>query len=600
MTMLKRIVWIWVGICILAVGSQGCNFPLPPSNPPLSQAGNQPAILEGLAPTSTFFLPHPPGGEIPTQAAAESLPALPITTHSAPDTTAGAQVHLPYISQTTLTLWVDPALPAALRQAVTLPPEIGVTPVSGQASLRLEVGDSLPLTRWVYALVAPFLTLVDEVASADLLSAWKGQGSGPFAGRPLLVDDSTYAVFTAKWGEPAPGAVQVLPAESLLGAAWDSGKAWALLPFETLEPRWKVLEVDGQSPLRKEFDLSAYSLAVPVSLVGDPARVEEANTLIGSQAATPLLPPSNRDASKLTVVAMTGVTALVRATAFTMERRGVLYPGTDIGDWLRQADITHISNEVPFAQNCPYPNPVQEGLRFCSADRYIELLEDMGTDVVELTGDHFQDWGQEAMYHTLEMYRERGWGYYGGGENLQDGRKALVVEHNGNRLAFIGCNGKGGSFAQAGANRPGAVTCDFPWMEAEIARLRSEGYLPVATFQHFEYYTYAAQPNQERDFRALAQAGAVVVSGSQAHQPQAMEFLDQAFIHYGLGNLFFDQYDVSAATRQGFIDRHVFYDGRYIGTELLTIQFVDYARPRPMTPDERQDVLTKVFNASGW
>jgi poly-gamma-glutamate synthesis protein (capsule biosynthesis protein) len=224
----------------------------------------------------------------------------------------------------------------------------------------------------------------------------------------------------------------------------------------------------------------------------------------------------------------------------------------------------------------------------------------VGTDVVELTGDHFQDWGQEAMYHTLEMYRQRNWGYYGGGENLQDGRKALIMEHNGNRLAFIGCNGKGGSFAQAGANRPGAVICDFPWMEAEISRLRSEGYLPVATFQHFEYYTYAAQPNQKRDFRALAQAGAVVVSGSQAHQPQAMEFLDQALIHYGLGNLFFDQYDVSAATRQGFIDRHVFYNGRYIGTELLTIQFVDYARPRPMTPAEREDVLNKVFRASGW
>ncbi len=79
-----------------------------------------------------------------------------------------------------------------------------------------------------------------------------------------------------------------------------------------------------------------------------------------------------------------------------------------------------------------------------------------------------------------------------------------------------------------------------------------------------------------------------------------MEFLGDSFIHYGLGNLFFDQYDVSPATRQGFIDRHVFYDGRYIGSELLTIQFVDYARPRPMTADERRDVLSKVFKASGW
>jgi poly-gamma-glutamate synthesis protein (capsule biosynthesis protein) len=71
-------------------------------------------------------------------------------------------------------------------------------------------------------------------------------------------------------------------------------------------------------------------------------------------------------------------------------------------------------------------------------------------------------------------------------------------------------------------------------------------------------------------------------------------------IHYGLGNLFFDQYDVSPTTRQAFIDRHVFYNGRYIGTELLTIMFVDYARPRPMTADEREELLKAAFNASGW
>ena len=51
---------------------------------------------------------------------------------------------------------------------------------------------------------------------------------------------------------------------------------------------------------------------------------------------------------------------------------------------------------------------------------------------------------------------------------------------------------------------------------------------------------------------------------------------------------------------QGFIDRHVFYDGRYLGVELLTIQFVDYARPRPMTPAEREALLRAVFAASGW
>ncbi|NOQ40836.1 MAG: hypothetical protein GQ562_11030 [Anaerolineales bacterium] len=133
------------------------------------------------------------------------------------------------------------------------------------------------------------------------------------------------------------------------------------------------------------------------------------------------------------------------------------------------------------------------------------------------------------------------------------------------------------------------------------AGVKEDGYLPIATFQHFEYYTYAAQPDQIRDAKKLTQAGAVIVSGSQAHQPQGIEIKANAFVHHGLGNLFFDQiYEIPPNTATAFIDRHIFYNGQHISTELLTIKFVDYARARPMTASEREDLLQTVFKASGW
>jgi poly-gamma-glutamate synthesis protein (capsule biosynthesis protein) len=458
-----------------------------------------------------------------------------------------------------------------------------------QAALRLEVGGEHPASRWVYALVAPFITLAEGISSDELRRAWRGEAAGPFAGKPIRVEGGTLALFTALWGAPAEGAVQVgVVAPDL---AFTRRRLWAIVPFEALDPRWKVLEVDGQSPLHKDFDPAAYSLSVPFTLSGDPG--------LAAQVA-PLLPVTNRDPARLSVVALTGTTALVRATAYTMEQRGVKYPAKDVGDILRSADITHVSNEVAFAKDCPTPDPLTQDMRFCSDPRYIELLDAIGTDVVELTGDHFQDWGVEAMRYTLQLYQERGWKHYGGGANLEDARQPLLIEHDGNRLAFLGCNAKGGSFAQAAPKHPGAAPCDMDWLAAEIARLSQDGYLPIVTFQHYEYYTYQPQPDQERDFRRAAEFGAVIVSGSQAHQPQGMEFIGDHFIHYGLGNLFFDQYDVSAATRQAFIDLHVFYAGRYIGVELLPIVFVDYARPRPMTADEANELLEAVFSASGW
>ena len=167
------------------------------------------------------------------------------------------------------------------------------------------------------------------------------------AGVPYQWTNPPWRVLSAWWGAPHPEAMQVLEAEELLTLAWSTGRGWAVVPFESLEPRWKVLEVDGQSPIRKEFDPAVYALALPLSLSGPPE-------LLGAYGSA-LAPGSNRDPGKMTVVAMTGVTALVRATAYAMERRGLLYPAEDIGAILAEADITHISNEVPFADGLPLP-----------------------------------------------------------------------------------------------------------------------------------------------------------------------------------------------------------------------------------------------------
>ena len=102
------------------------------------------------------------------------------------------------------------------------------------------------------------------------------------------------------------------------------------------------------------------------------------------------------------------------------------------------------------------------------------------------------------------------------------------------------------------------------------------------------------------DFHAAANSGAEIVSGSQAHIPQAIEFYRNSFIHYGLGNLFFDQFKESYAPRPAFIDEHVIYDNRHISTRLIPIQFIDLARARFMTEEEQVDLLKIIFNASDW
>ena len=505
-------------------------------------------------------------------------------------------------------IWLAPYLPQGFRESIQLAPGVVLVQEAQQADFLLQAGGDQAISRWVYALAAPFPTIPDGVSEQELRDAWRGNPPSAFAGSPLLMDETTLGVLTVTWGAPAAGMVKTLPAQVLLDYAWESAQpfmesqpSWAILPFENLEPRWKVLKIDGRSPIDEVFDPAGYPLSVGFSLTPDPSKPaprlslpSDAQELLAAWAST------NREEGKMTSVILTGVTALVRATAETMRRKGVTYPAQDIRDWLLSADFTHISNEIPFTPDCPLPDAWQKDLVFCSNPAYIDLLKDIGADVIELTGDHFGDWGPDAMRYTLDLYRQNEMLYYGGGYDLEDARQPLLIEHNGNRLAFIGCNAKEPGYGTASQTSPGALHCDFEWLNGEIARLRSEGYLPIVTFQDTEYYSYIPQPKLIQDFRPSAEAGALIVSGSQAHQPHGMEFYAGAFIHYGLGNLFFDQYHMGLPTGQGFLDRHVFYAGRHLSTELLGIRFVDFARPRPMTADERRELLMKVFKASGW
>jgi poly-gamma-glutamate capsule biosynthesis protein CapA/YwtB (metallophosphatase superfamily) len=160
-------------------------------------------------------------------------------------------------------------------------------------------------------------------------------------------------------------------------------------------------------------------------------------------------------------------------------------------------------------------------------------------------------------------------------------------EHNGNQIAFIGCNPVDlGRPPVATENKPGAAPCSHSYLVNTIQDLDELGYVVIATFQHFEYYSPEARPNQLEDFHRVADAGASIVSGSQAHFAQMMEFYDDSFIHYGLGNLFFDQMgDIPyhPGIRREFIDRYTIYNGKLISVELLTMML---GGPFPPAPDD--------------
>ena len=468
-------------------------------------------------------------------------------------------------------------------------------PRNADVQIRLAPGaeqaEGVLYTRYM-APVAPFATVEDDVSIAELRLRWQGRGGGP-----LIVEADYVSELEVVFGEEADPSVHFASSSSLPALLEATDGAIAIVPFENLTPVLKVLHLNGVNILSNSFSATAYPLTVVVAVTGS-----ESETI--AEAMRPhITQPTNRSSEELTALIMTGVTAMARVTAARMDAKGFDYPAWVIAPTLRAADITHVSNEVPFLEDC-VADPSLNNMILCSDTEYWAALEAIGTDIVGLSGNHINDFGRDGARESIGWYRQNEIQIYGAGLNEEEACTPLLWSHNENRFAFIAALAHHPTFARATADEPGA--CYFfdnkEKIYATIQLLSNLVDVIAVELQYEESYNPGPLSRQVRDFRELRAAGADIVTGVQSHVPQAMEPYGYGgekpgIIVYGLGNLFFDQM-WSWQTRTSLIARHTIHQGRVINTEILTTVIEDYAQPRWATEAERNDILRQIFVAA--
>jgi hypothetical protein len=474
--------------------------------------------------------------------------------------------------------------------------------------IEINMDSSNSVGTFVMAPVASFFGTPDNISYNDFIKFWGGEegtldylssdGSEP----GLVLTGEVYGVLKKILGESGNSNIKIVSEEELL-LRIENDNIFSIVPFDDILKKYRVLNLDNMSVFDKGLDIRDYPLAANISFESiNPDMERKIAGYCGGNFFT------NRNTEKITSVIMTGVTALARGKTIgrRMDEHGVLYPAEKIVDVLIDADITHISNEICFVEGCSNEN------RFpylCSSPEYIELLEYIETDVIELTGNHMNDYGPEWMLKTLDMYDERGWPYFGGGRNLEESYRPALFEINGNKIAFLGVNSYGLANINewAGEDSPGAAKLNI-WDEAEkkedfeiveeiIKELKSQGYLVIFTFQYQESEQYSPTESQIADFRRIIDSGADIVSGSQSHWPMGVEFRGRGFINYGLGNIFYNMRDITGL-KQGIIAKHIFYEGRHINTIMITTMLENLSQPRLTTPEEREELLNSIFGGS--
>lgn len=362
------------------------------------------------------------------------------------------------------------------------------------------------------------------------------------------------------------------------------------LPFEQLEPKHRVLSLDHQ------YFFDSFRTGAKFRLFrfsGAPADIDFITNLI-----RPKLPDYPQKATTLSFT-QTGVTALSRAMIGQLRKAKTgKYFSQHIGPFLKSADLTHISNEVSFADPCNTPSG---SVVLCSPSQMFETITDIGADIVELTGNHNNDYGIANNIATIQKYHNHHLKTFGGGKDESSAAKPLEIEQKNTKITLLGYNYSTSTKANgqgANQNRPGANIYDEARAQKDIKTAKSKNHFVIVSVQFFECYSYpdrgaempacdAPIPNQTEFFRHLIDLGADLVIGTQAHQPQTYELYKNKPIFYGLGNLFFDQTYWPGTTRS-LVLTHYFHNGRHLQTK-ITPTFYDGSYQTKVMPTKNAE-----------
>ena len=162
-------------------------------------------------------------------------------------------------------------------------------------------------------------------------------------------------------------------------------------------------------------------------------------------------------------------------------------------------------------------------------------------DAVGLANNHSGDYGPQAFAQMLGLLNQSGLGYYGGGHDLKEAHRPLILERQGIRIAILGYNEFQPRNFEADHDRPGVAWSEDEQVVRDIQDARrvwnADVVIPV---MHWGWEEPMANARQRALARLMIDAGADAVIGGHPHQLQDTDQYKGKPIFYSLGNFVFE------------------------------------------------------------
>lgn len=208
---------------------------------------------------------------------------------------------------------------------------------------------------------------------------------------------------------------------------------------------------------------------------------------------------------------------------------------------MQNADICMVNNEFQFS-NRGIPMEDKQ-FTFQTDPKYVQILLDMGVDIVSLANNHSLDFGTEALQDTFVTLDEAGILYAGAGDTKERAEQLQVIEANGQKIGFLAATRViPVSEWNVEYRQPGLFATYDDTRLLECIREAKEECDFLAVYVHWGIEREAYPQEYQTDIaKNCFAAGADLVIGAHPHVLQGIEFIDGKPVFYSLGNYVFSQ-----------------------------------------------------------
>lgn len=233
----------------------------------------------------------------------------------------------------------------------------------------------------------------------------------------------------------------------------------------------------------------------------------------------------------------------------------------DLLSEMRESDICMVNNEFPYSdRGTPIP---EKTFTFRSKPENVNLLHEMGVDIVSLANNHAYDHGEVALLDTLDILEGAGVDYVGAGRNLEEASQASYYEINGVKIAILAAtqierldtpDTKG-----ATENNAGVLRC---FTENELNHFLEVVTETKNTCDVLIVYIHWGTENTDildwaQPYQAdlISKAGADIIVGAHPHCLQGLDSVNGVPVIYSLGNYWFNSKALDTALLKVVVEK---------------------------------------------